>query len=268
MTESGYPNYIQQMLDQAQRTLADEATEYKATLKICIEILALYPDHPGAAALILETFSDPRLIYENRQALCVAIEEWDDRPQQFRARLAKSFNMMCCWSRHKQESTQPEWQETAVPQDVASIINEADFLMSQNWAEEAFSGQEAAWHLYRQAFARTNEPARVFLYVAHQYACLGYFAEAAELLHELLAVHGDFDDALRLWVEVCWWRDNRYQIPWIPPYFPGNGRRWERITARLNMPKVDSQDKDKTTPLDEATLENLPKVYRIATPLN
>lgn len=268
MTTSDYPNYIQQMLNQARRALAEQTSEFKDILRISIEVLALYPDHQDAAALIMELFSDPRLIYENRQALCVEIEEWDDRPHQFRARLAKSFNLMCCWSGHGQQGVQTNWQETAVSPEVVQIIDVATRFLYQDASTDSLSGQDMAWHLYRRAVGHSDQRARVLLRIGYQYACLGYFAEAAEILYEMLAEHGELDDALRLWVEVCWWRDHQFQIPWIPPYFPGNGRRWQRIYGRLNPDHAPLPETTKLNRIMDPEVENLSKKFRIPSPLN
>ena len=268
MTTSDYPNYVRHLLNQAREMSTDQTIEVKDTLRICIEILALYPDYQDAADLILKIFSDPRLIYENRQALCIDIEEWDDRPHQYRARLAKSFHLMCCWSGHKPKNEQVRWQEIGVSPDVAQIIDVGTQFLYQDALSGSSSGQEVAWHLFRRAVAQTDQPASVLLKIAYQYACAGYFAEAAELLYELLAEYGELDDAVRLWAEVFWWRDHQYQIPWIPPYFPGNGRRWQRINARLNPAQDDLPKTTKLSRVIDPEVETLSKKFQTPPSIN
>ncbi len=268
MTKSDYPNYVRHLLNQARQMSTDQTIEVKDTLRICIEILALYPDYQEAADLVLEIFSEPRLIYENRQALCVDIEEWDDRPHQFRARLAKSFHLMCCWSGHQSQHEQIRWQDISISSDVAQIIDVAMQFLYQDAFTGDSSGQDVAWYLFRRAVDQTDQRANVLLKIAYQYACAGYFAEAAELLHEMLAEHGELDDALRLWAEVSWWRDHQYQIPWIPPYFPGNGRRWQRIHERLNPEQANLPKTTKLNRIVDPEVESLSKKFQTPPSIN
>ncbi len=229
MTKRIYPDYIQQMMGEARRLLAGDTAVFQESLLICYEILALHPEHQAASLLIMEIFSEPRLIYENRQAICQTIEEWDDRPFQFRLRLAKSFQRMGCWVGRGQMS-----RERAVSEDVAQIVSNADRLLQQNQQALFPADEDLAWYLYRQAIAHAKHPAKLLLYAGYQYANRGFFVESAELLQELLITYGDADDALKLWAEVCWWRDHQYRLPWIPPYFPGNGRRWKIVRNRID----------------------------------
>jgi hypothetical protein len=64
-------------------------------------------------------------------------------------------------------------------------------------------------------------------WVGKEYAQQGYFAEAVDVLEELLRKYPDDQLARRLWVEVRWWRDHQHQIPWIPPM--GDGSRFRRM---------------------------------------
>ncbi len=225
------------MMDEARRLLQDETAEYKACLILCYEILAIYPQHQDAADLVKEVFADPRLIYETRQAICQTIEEWDDRPFQFRLRLAHSFQRLSCWVEKSEIDI-----EAYISSDILQIVQNANRLLSHPQSETAVFDEDLAWYLYRQAIEHSDLPDMILLYAGGQYARQGFFAESASLLHELLMTHGNIDNALSLWAEVCWWRDHQYQLPWIPPYYPGNGRRWEIINKRINPDFGDAEN--------------------------
>src|SRR3990172_10307755 len=64
-----------------------------------------------------------------------------------------------------------------------------------------------AWPLFAEAFRRTNDPRHALLWAGKQYADLGFFADAVEVLAELCS---RFDDAgaRRLLAQLRWWRDN------------------------------------------------------------
>ncbi len=70
--------------------------------------------------------------------------------------------------------------------------------------------------------------------MAKQYAELGFFADATDLLLEVCSAQ-DNSLARRLLAETRWWRDNAHRVPWIPP--PGDGSRYNRL-IKLIDPKA------------------------------
>ena len=229
LTKQIYPDHIRQLMEEVQRLMQDDTADYKEPLIICFEILAMYPQHQEASQLVMDIYSEPRLIYETRQAVCQHIEEWDDRPFQFRLRLAHSFRRLHCWL-----DEQLLESDVSLSPDIIQIVQNANRLMTHHQSETASSDEDLAWYLYRQAIEHTERPDLLLLYAGNQYAAHGFFAESASLLNELLTKYGSIENALSLWSEVRWWRDHQYQLPWIPPYFPGNGRRWKTINQRIN----------------------------------
>ncbi|MFZ5859056.1 MAG: hypothetical protein ACOYZ6_19685 [Chloroflexota bacterium] len=88
-----------------------------------------------------------------------------------------------------------------------------------------------AWTIFAKAVEKTSKPEMTLFWIGKQYADLGFFADAAEVLGELCSRFSN-PDARRLLAEVIWWRDNAHRIPWIPP--AGDGSRYDRIIKRID----------------------------------
>lgn len=230
---SHYPNYVQRMLAEAEILLAEDDFNQPNAAALCFEVLALFPDHEAATALVLQAFSDPQLIRDNRKAIGRLIDEWDDRGWQQRRRLALSFRYMCRWEGQYREYDEAYGDEV-MPADVKSILAEGKKQLIQDYLLGQAQGSEAAWHIFQEAFRRTNNPRAAMLWVGELYADQGYFAESVEVLADLLAKFPQANDARRLWAEVRWWRDNQHQIPWIPPARSGDGRRFRRLMSQTD----------------------------------
>ena len=87
MAENQYPDYVQQMLEEAERLLVDEDDPGPCeAAAVCFDILALFPEHEDAHKFIQRAYRDGNLIRDNRRALSRLIDEWDDRPWQQRRR--------------------------------------------------------------------------------------------------------------------------------------------------------------------------------------
>ena len=69
------------MIEEAEQLLTDEEDPGPCEAAgVCFDILALFPEHEGAHALIWRAYRDGNLIRDNRRALSRLIDEWDDRP--------------------------------------------------------------------------------------------------------------------------------------------------------------------------------------------
>jgi hypothetical protein len=241
MVMPNYPDYVQRMLLQARDVgqyycgQADGAT-------LCYNILTDFPDCTEASELIYELFCDEWTIYDNRIALQRIIDEWDDQPHQQRRRLARSFGFMSRlrWEQEDQESEQDD--EIPFEDEDAPLTREEEpetkQLLSQGKMQllEAYclgddEATEYAWPRFMRAIQIARDPQRIRMAVAKQYADLGFFADAVELLLEYLS-YQDSRPARRLLAEVGWWRDNAYRIPWIPP--PGAGSRHDRLIKLID----------------------------------
>ncbi len=75
MSDSSYPAYVERLLAEARRLLAEESHGQADAAALCFDLLALFPDLTEAADLVLEAFSDPQLIRDNRKAISRHIDE-------------------------------------------------------------------------------------------------------------------------------------------------------------------------------------------------
>lgn len=221
-----YPAYIKRMLGQARDRGQWYAGQAEAAA-ICFEVLALYPDHPEAAELAYQLFCDEWLIYDTRNALQQQIDEWDDRPWQQRRRLALSMRMHSRWEGWHEQTG----RYGGSPPDVAELLLGGHSLLIEAYCLGDEECSDMAWPLMVEAFQRTSQPREALLWAGVQYADLGFFADAVEVLSELCARFAD-ERARRLLAEVRWWRDNAHRLPWLPP--PGDGARYRRMLAKID----------------------------------
>jgi hypothetical protein len=140
---------------------------------------------------------------------------------------------MCRWEGQYREYDKTYTGEL-LPSDVASILEEGKKQLIQDYLLGQAQGSEAAWHIFQEAFRRTNHLRSAMLWVGELYADQGYFAESVEVLADLLTQFPQADDARRLWAEVRWWRDHQHQIPWIPPAGRGDGHRFRRMMSQTD----------------------------------
>ena len=235
---SNYPAYVQEMLDRAR----DEGQWYcgqSDAAGLCFDVLTLFPDHREASELVYEFFCDEWLIYDNRIAVQQHIEEWDDRPWQQRRRLALSFRFMSRWAGWDREYTKGYKREREGPPDVKGLLDEGKDLLIEAYCLGDDECTDYAWPLFMQAVEKTNDPEHALLWIGKQYADLGFFADAAEVLIQLCA-RFDHTDARRLLAEVRWWRDNAQRLPWIPP--AGDGARYKRLMRVIDPDAPDDAE--------------------------
>src|SRR5688572_28855138 len=124
MTEKQYPDYVQKMMEEAERLLMDEDDPGPCeAVGVCFDILALFPEHEGAQKLIQRAYRDGALIRDNRRALSRLIDEWDDRPWQQRRRLALSFGYVSRWEDKYREDEEGFEDEREGPDDVKTYLH-------------------------------------------------------------------------------------------------------------------------------------------------
>lgn len=229
-----YPEYVSRLLAQARSLLqADDYSQMDAAA-LCFDVLASFPELNEAAELVLEAFSDPWLIRDNRKAIGRHVDEWDDRPRQQRRRLALSFRYTSRWEgRNRQHDSSLEDDEI-IPQDVRGMLEEGRLQLLQDYLLGQSRGSENAWSIFLGAFKRTASPEVTMLWVGHLYADQGYFAESVDVLEMLLAQFPQSADGRRLWAEVRWWRDYQNRIPWIPPRSNSHGRRYRQMMSQID----------------------------------
>lgn len=250
MPDQTYPDYIHRLLAEADELMAGDDKDPSGAADLCFEVLALFPEHLEAAERIYRAFCDPWLIRDNRRAIERQIDEWDDRPWQQRRRLALSFRFMSRWDGFYREYDDDREEERLGPADVRPMLDEGHGQLLEDYLVGVERGAELAWPIFQEAIRRSNNPRLARLWVGKEYANLGYFAEAADVLTDLLAGHPGDEDGRRLLAEVVWWRDNRQRIPWIPPAGKADGSRFRRMIAR--------HDPDSAEASEEAWFEHIP----------
>jgi hypothetical protein len=227
---SNYPAYIQRLLAQAREEGQWYCGQPDAAAH-CFEVLALFPDCREAAELVYELFCDEWLIYDNRNALQQHIDEWDDRPWQQRRRLALSFRFMSRWPGWRHEFDSDHQVERSGPADVSELLEKGRDYLLHTYCLGDDEGADLAWACFSEAIQRTQDLRQTLLWVGKQYADLGIFADAAEVLTDFCAQFND-DAVRRLLAEVRWWRDHAHRIPWLPP--AGDGSRYKRMMAMID----------------------------------
>ena len=226
-----YPDNVSRLLTQARTLLQEEDYSQLEAAALCFEALALFPALNEAAELVLEAFSDPWLIRDNRKAIGRHVDEWDDRPWQQRRRLAHSFRYTSRWQGDRGRLGDTSLDSEILSDDVRDMLEEGRGQLRQDYLLGQSRGSEIAWSIFLEAFKRTTMPAETMLWVARLYADQAYFAESVDVLEMLLARFPSSEDGLRLWAEVRWWRDYQDRIPWIPPRTTEHGRRFRQMMA-------------------------------------
>ena len=233
-----YPDYVYQMLARAR----DEGQWYcgqSDAAALCFDILALFPDCTEASDLVHELFCDEWTIYDNRVAVQRQLEEWDDRPSEQRRRLALSFRFMSRWDGWECEYEDGHDEEREGTTDVFQILDDGKIELITAYCLGDDECTDYAWTIFAEAVEKTSKPEMTLLWIGKQYADLGFFADAAEVLGELCSRFNN-PSARRLLAEVIWWRDNAHRIPWIPP--AGDGLRYDRIIKCIDPEAPTTQE--------------------------
>jgi hypothetical protein len=253
-----YPDYVHRTLAEAREDGQWHAHQNDAAA-LCFDVLALYPDCREASDLVYEIFCDEWTIYQNRKALQRLIDEWDDRPHQQRRRLALSFRYMGSWHHDERVEDAEEAEEREdkdeLPlggparnvKDVKKLLHEGKMQLLEAYCLGDEECVNFAWPVFMKAIEKARDPKAALWWIARQYADLGFFADAVEVLAELCSRYPgqQSERARRLLAEVRWWRDNAHCIPWIPP--AGDGSRYRRIMKQI----------EPDAPSDEETIQDM-----------
>jgi tetratricopeptide (TPR) repeat protein len=218
--------------------------------------------------LVLEAFSDPWLIRDNRKAIGRHVDEWDDRPWQQRRRLALSFRYTSRWEGRYRQYDESIDSDDVLPQDVREMLEEGRGQLLQDYLLGQSRGSEMAWPIFLEVFKRAAKPETAMLWVGHLYADQGYFAEAVDVLEMLLAQFPRSEDGRRLWAEVRWWRDYQNHIPWIPPRTSTHGRRYRQMMAHID-PDFAANPDEYDAPFEHIppNLDKLPDDFELPAPV-
>jgi hypothetical protein len=228
-----YPDYVYKTLARA-RDIGQWYCGQSDAAALCFDILALFPECEEAKNLVYEFFCDEWTIYDNRVALQMNIDEWDDRPWQQRRRLALSFRFMSRW-----DGKYEAMMERGGPNDVRKILEDGKMELLGAYCLGDEECTDYAWSIFADTIHKAKDPRKTLHWIGWQYADLGFFADAAEALGELCSRHND-EKARRLLAEVIWWRDNAHRIPWMPP--AGDGSRYDRMMETIDPTALKTKD--------------------------
>jgi hypothetical protein len=200
---------IAKLIQQAQHFM-DHSKWDEAAVR-CYQILALDPDNANAQNKLMLIYLQRELVEDMRRALIGLFDPEDASPHQHRRMLAFSYRVLSRWPgwlRDDSEQNPPvdELEETA------QIIDHA----YQHGADEDLLG---AWNRYVEACGRhPKNKYAIQWWMAKQCAEHGFFADAAEVLTEMLYTCPKDDDPEARYVlaEMRWWRDHADSIVWIP----------------------------------------------------
>ena len=175
----------------------------------CYRILALDLENADAQKKLRLIYLQRELVEDMRRALLPLFDPEDASPHQHRRRLAFSYRVLSCWEgwlRDDAEQTPPvdELEEAAQILNYAYLYGEDGDLLK-------------AWNLYSEACGRHPRAKQaIHWWMVKQYAGHGFFADAAEVLSEMLDSRPHDDDARYVLAEMRWWRDHADCIAWIP----------------------------------------------------
>ena len=229
-----YPAYVPRAIAQAREDGQWHAHQADAAA-LCFDVLADFPECHEASEAILEIFCDEWTIYQNRRALARTADEWDDRPQSQRRRLASAAGFMSRWDGkyEKYENTSGEnFDLPADLLDVAELLDDGKMQLIEAYCLGDEECTNYAWPRFLQAVQQARDPNAALMWIGNQYYDLGFFSDAAEVLAELCYKDKTNASARRLLAEVRWWRDFGARVPWLPP--PGDGSRYRRIMPFLH----------------------------------
>jgi tetratricopeptide (TPR) repeat protein len=174
----------------------------------CYKILALDCDNAEARGKLRQIYLQRELVEDMRNAILRLSDPDDASPHQHRRRLAFSYRVLSRWDGwllDDQDRTPVDELE-----EVAHVLNAAYLHGEDNDLDQA-------WSRYVEACRRYPIQRRAIQWwMAKQYAQRGFFADAAEVLAEMIARGPDDMDARYVLAEMRWWRDHADCIAWIP----------------------------------------------------
>jgi hypothetical protein len=197
---------IARLIKQAEHYILQH--DWDEAARRCYIILALEANNAAAQQKLRQIYRQRELAEDMRSALSRLSDPEDASPHQHRRRLAFSYRVLSRWEGWLAD----DYEQTPVDEmeEVAHILNSA-YLHGDD------RDLSDAWTRYVEACERHGEQRRAIQWwMAKQYAQRGFFADAAEVLTEMLSHGPDDDDARYMLAEMRWWRDHAGCIAWIP----------------------------------------------------
>ena len=173
----------------------------------CYQVLALDGDNADAQQKLRLIYLQRDLVDDMRNSVERLSDPDDASPHQYRRRLAFSYRVLSRWDGWLQD----DLEQTPVDEleAVAQMLNAA-YLHGDD------DDLLLAWNHYIETCERhTAQRQAIQWWMAKQYAWSGFFADAAEVLSELISRGPENTDARYLLAEMRWWRDHADCIAWL-----------------------------------------------------
>ena len=173
----------------------------------CYQILALDGDNANAQTKLRLIYVQHELVDDMRNAVQRLSDPDDASPHQYRRRLAFSYRVLSRWEGWLED----DLEQTPVDEleEVAQILNAAYLHGDDDDLLQGWNGYVDACRKY------PRERRTVQWWMAKQYAQRGFFADAAEVLTEMISHGPDNPDARYMLAEMRWWRDHADCIAWL-----------------------------------------------------
>jgi tetratricopeptide (TPR) repeat protein len=173
----------------------------------CYQILALDGDNADAQQKLRLIYLQRELVEDMRNSVERLSDPDDASPHQYRRRLAFSYRVLSRWDGWLQDDLEQtpvdELEAVAQMLNAAYLHGDDDDLLT-------------AWNHYIEICERHSAQRQAIQWwMAKQYAWSGFFADAAEVLSELISRGPENIDARYLLAEMRWWRDHADCIAWL-----------------------------------------------------
>jgi hypothetical protein len=173
----------------------------------CYRILALDANNRDAQQKLRQIYLQRELVEDMRSAVSRLSTPDDASPHVQRRRLAFSYKVLSRWD---------GWLKDDSEQTPVDELEEVAHILSTAYLHGDDRKLLDAWNRNVEACERhaAQRPA-IQWWMAKQYAQHGFFADAAEVLTEMLGRGPDDYDARYMLAEMRWWRDHAGCIAWI-----------------------------------------------------
>jgi hypothetical protein len=196
---------IARLIQQAERFILFHDWDEAAAR--CYRILALDSDNTHAQDKLKQIYQQPELVEAMHCVMARLFAPHDASPHHQRRKLAFSYRVLSRWRGWQDdvEQTPPvdDLEEVAQMIDHAYLTGEDDDLLT-------------AWELFAQTCAEdADDKEAIQWWMAKQYALHGFFADAAEVLAEMLRRRPADTEVRYVLAEMRWWRDQSDALAWI-----------------------------------------------------
>lgn len=173
----------------------------------CYQILMLDADNTDAVTKLTQIYSEPELVNDMLCALARLFAPQDASPHHQRRRLAFSYRVLSQW---------PGWQKDLDQTPPVDDLEEVAQMIEHAYMIGEDDDLTTAWERYLQVCDENTEAKRAIQWwMVKQYAEHGFFADAAEVLTEILPEAPHDHDVRYVLAEMRWWRDRANALAWV-----------------------------------------------------